>query len=909
MTNKTVKPKRKVDKVRIGAIIVSVIVAIGFIGVIVGLVIMFNMLSTKPEVKVEDFVNEQSSIIYDRNNEPIAEIGYVRRENITYDDLPNVVIDAFVATEDSRFFSHPGFDVSRFVRAILENLKSMSFSQGGSTFTMQLVKNTYFVNDETGQGAAIEVERKVQEIAMSFEVENILSKKVILESYLNKINFGGEGNIRGIEKAANYYFGKSVTELNLNEAAFLAGVINAPSANNPYYSIENANERKNTVLYLMNRHGYISDSEYELAVKVRVEDLLNDQTDGDEGDNEEFKYQAYIDAVIEEVIEETGYDPSTTPMHIYTNMDQDLQSLIDDIQRGEHGITYPNDLIEIASSVVNNHTGAVVGIMGGRNYADGGALMLNHATAQYKQPGSSIKVMLDYALAFENLGWATSHVVTDQPVTIDGNVSVGNSDGVFSGQMRLFDAIGFSKNTPAVQALQEVANTMGRAYIVEYLNNLGFDVTQDEFNLQYSFGASTFEVSTLQLASAQSTLFNGGTHVEPHTVRRIEFMDGRDAIDIESESTKALSEQAAYLCTEALRNNVNGAYWYMSVLRDSYQTFAKTGTSDWGDSGLAYGIPKGAAKDSWMIASSSEYTIATWLGYEKAIKGENTYMTLSIIDTNITGRVNNLLLDQTVESFGTPENVSRPSGISSITHILGTWPYASTIEGMDQQYVTTGLIKSSEASLVSPESAGVESLSGSITATMVDSNNGTIEITWPQYPDTSKLTVYQDKKGKDHKLFDYSWIFGPVQYKADISVNGQTATTVGTANQTDRFQINASAGDTVQVCGYYAYENSNVNPARSNSSCVTITIENTNVSLSIPNATATQTQLDAFLTQIASYGATVTPSDPIPTSDPALANHNVIYFNGSDVTGQTITRTSQEIANGTWIVTKYELIE
>ncbi len=901
MSEKTLKPKRKVDKVKVGAIVVSVIVAIGFIGLIVGLVIMFNMLSSKPDVKVEDFVNEQSSIIYDRNDEVIAEIGYVKRTNITYEDLPNVVVDAFVATEDSRFFTHPGFDISRFTKAIIENLSSMSFSQGGSTFTMQLIKNTYFVNDETGQGAQKEVERKVQEIAMSFEVEDLLSKKVILESYLNKLYFGGEGNIRGIEKASNYYFGKSVRDLNLNEAAFLAGVINAPYTYDPHNSIENANERKNTVLYLMNRHGYISDEEYELAVKVRVEDLLNDQSDGKDGENEEFKYQAYLDAVINEVIEETGYDPSTTPMKIYTNMDQDLQELIDGIQRGEHGITYPNDLIEIASAVVNNHTGAVVGILGGRNYADGGALMLNHATQQIKQPGSSIKVMLDYALAFENLGWATSHVVDDKKVTIDGNVTIGNSDGVYNGQMRLLDAIGFSKNTPAAQALQEVVNQKGRAYVVDYLNKLGFDVDEDKFNLQYSFGGSTFEVTCLQLASAQSTLFNGGTHVEPHTVKRIEFMDGRDAIEIKSESAKALSEEAAYLATEALRNNVNGPYYYMYVLRDSYQTFAKTGTSDWGDSGLAYGIPVGSAKDSWMIASSSEYTCATWLGYEQAIKGKNTYLNMNIINMNITGRVNNLLLDQTVESFGTPPNVARPSGIISITHILATWPYASPIDGMDSKYITTGLIKSSSARLVSPETAEIASLSGDIKAVIEGTLSPSVTITWPTYPDASKLKV-ADSEGK---LFDYSWVFGPVQYKADISINGGSATTVSSSKESNTFTINASPGDTVQVCGYYAYENTKVNSGRSNSSCVSLTVEDQSVSIQVPAKTSDLNTVQSFVNLIEQYGGYVPPISETVAPDPSLINQYSITKNGNEVNGQSLTLTTNEIKNSTWAITKY----
>ena len=177
---------------------------------------------------------------------------------------------------------------------------------------MQLVKNTYFSDDATGKQASRSgvsgVTRKVQEIALAMELENSneVNKKTIMELYLNKLNFGGNRNIRGIEKAAEYYFGKSVTELNLAESALLAGVINAPSAYNPFYNLEKATSRRNEVLYQMYNHGYITEEEYQLARCIKVEDLLVDDSARSSSNGVAIPYQAYIDQVVSEVYEITG---------------------------------------------------------------------------------------------------------------------------------------------------------------------------------------------------------------------------------------------------------------------------------------------------------------------------------------------------------------------------------------------------------------------------------------------------------------------------------------------------------------------------------------------------------------------------------------------------------------------------
>ena len=862
--NRPVKPKvkRKINKVNLWAVIISCVAIIGLICLTVGLIVIVGMLKSKPELDVSEFTNSESSVIYDEDGNQIAELGTTIRENVTYDDLPNVLVDAFVATEDSRYFEHNGFDVPRFAKAFLSNLKTMSFSQGGSTFTMQLVKNTYFSNDETGQSASRSglsgVTRKVQEIALAMELEksNEVNKKTILELYLNKLNFGGNRNIRGIQKASEYYFGKDVTDLNLAESALLAGVINAPNAYNPFNNLELATQRRNEVLYLMRYHGYITEDEYQLARSIKVEDLLVDYTETSSGGSTS-PYQAYIDQVISETYTLTGKDPYTTGMRIYTYMNKEIQKTMDSIQEENYdGIAFPDDEFEIASIAVNNQTGAIVGILGGRNYASGGSLLLNHATEQKKQPGSAIKPILDYVLAFENLGWSTSHVLVDKPITYAGtSIVVANANGYYSGQVTLRDALGNSLNTPAIQTLQAVIDAKGKQYVVDYLNSMGIEISYDDFDIQCGIGGNKITVSCLDIAGAQAALLNLGQYTKPHTISRIEFLDGKSPITPTYTTTQTVSSEAAYMMDTLLESNVSGGYAnLMQILIDDYKVYAKTGTTDWGTSGQAYGIPTGSIKDAWMVASSTNYTVATWIGYEKAQKDKQSYITVSDYLTNIQGKTTNAILDKTVSEYGSPTTLERPSGVVSITHILGTYPYAATIEDMDSKYITTGYIKKEYATLVDPQTANISSMDSNPTI----SYDGTkLKITWPKYPDDSALKEAEDTMdisltrsdgsiiigATGKRLFDYSWVYGPVRYKAEIKVNGTSTGTVTSETEENSFEVTATAGDKITACAYYGYEKLNIS---SSQKCVDVTVEDKDVIMTIPNTTDTS-EIKAYL--------------------------------------------------------------
>ena len=893
-----VKKKRKISRVNVWAAIVSIIAALGLIGLIAGLVLITTLLRNKPTLNVADFEQAESSVVYDSQGEEIANLGTVIRQNIEYDDIPNCVIDAFVAIEDSRYFEHNGFDVPRFTKAILENIRTLSFGQGGSTFTMQLVKNTYFTNDETGESAARSgasgVRRKVQEIALAMELESAKSKQDIFESYVNKLNFGGSNNIRGIQKAAQYYFGKDLQQCSLVEGALLAGVINAPNYYNPFYNLEAAQERVTEVLYQMRNHGYITKAEYELAKSVRVEDLLYDPYKNNK-EGEGIPYQAYIDAVVSEVMDLTNLDPYTTTMHIYTYMNKGIQEEMDTIQAGNMDpdyLQFPDPFFECASVCIKNSTGEVVGIMGGRNYANGGQLLLNHATEQYKQPGSTIKPILDYALAFENLGWATDHVLTDKPMYYDNSsrIIVQNDSGTYVGDVTLKQAVGMSINTCAIQTLDAVLNAKKYEYVVNYAQSLGYDFTLEDFNVQYAIGGTTCEVTPYQHAAAYASIMNYGYYNEPHTVARIEFTNGKSPITPVYTSRQVISEAAAFLTTELMHSNVaNYGGSYSFVKSSDYDVYGKTGTTDYGTSGSQFGIPSGAIKDGWLVAATSEYTTVTWVGYEKAVSGQQSYIVKDYYyNDRPQGKIAHMILEAAYEyGENKPTKLTKPAGVTSITHVIGTWPYAAFTEGMDPSLKTTGMIKSDSVKLVSLATPKIDELKDF--DIKVDS---ALTINWAEYPDKDKLDTASGTKDISLRssdgtvivaasgtcLFDYTKLYGPIRYMADVTVNGQSEHIVSKDNKYDMI-IHASPGDKVKVEGYYAFENGSFTSnkiTKEETITATITIP-TNYSQSEMETWAQRYDFVTFKTEM--------------TNEPGLLNkkYTVVDQNGNELKqGQSI---------------------
>lgn len=803
-------------------------VLVGFEAVIgtVGIVTVNAMLKDKPTLNIEELYSQESTRIFDKDGNQISDVGQTLRENVTYDEIPESLIDAFLSIEDSRFFTHNGFDVARFAASAVRNLKSGSASQGGSTFTMQLVKLTYFFTDDGSTTANRDIEYKVQQIALAMELEKQASKKEIFELYLNKMNFGGSGNIRGVEKAAEYYFNKRVTQLNLAESALLAGIINSPYYYDPMNYLDYSTQRRNQVLDMMLRHGYITQEEHDLAKSIKVEDLLYDHSQ-DTASTDADPNQAYIDQVLTEAQTITGQDPLTIAMDIQTAMDPDVQNESYQICAGNvDSIAYPSDNMEVGFITVNNSTGEIIAIGGGRNYTtSNSAMLLNHATSAYHNPGSCVKPFFSYALAFEYLGWATSHVVTDKPVGSSSWV-FQNFDGVYHGDVTLEYAIQTSLNTPAIQALQEEISKVGLNTVEDYFQSLDFSqYSASTFDLSWAIGGNQFTTNPEEIAGATSMLYNGGKYIKPHCITGITYRSGfQDPITVSDldayQPKQVLSDAAAYLSAYMMNKVVNSSeYNYAQILKRDYQTFAKSGTSDYGDAGLEYGIPEGARKDKWMTCATSEYTIAAWNGFDKADANETSYFTDAWDSLNIPGKICSDLLDTMYSDGSAPADLTKPDDVVEITHIKGVFPYVKTIDGMDSKYITTGYVKKGYETLADPEKASSISDLSSFTASMADDDN-TVQFNWAAYPDTSKLTVASGTKDislKDGntvikaatgtRMFDYSWVYGPIQYKATVSQNGNKLAEIATSSENYTQAIDNLEPETeTQVCGYYGYE-------------------------------------------------------------------------------------------------------
>ena len=865
-----------------------------------GAIMIHSLLKDEPALDVDELYSQESTRIYDSTGAQISDVGNTIRENVTYDQIPESLIDAFLAVEDSRFFAHDGFDLARFGAAALANIRSGSTAQGGSTFTMQLVKLTYFYDDNENATHERDIEYKVQQIDLARKLEKQSSKKEIFQLYLNKMNFGGQGNIRGVEKASEYYFNKTVSQLNLAESALLAGIINSPYYYDPYNYLDYSAERRNTVLAMMLRHGYITQDEYDLASSIKVEDLLYDHYK-DAADNAVDPNQAYIDQVVLEAQNITGQDPYTIAMDIQTAMKPDLQNLSYQICAGQVAdVVLPADQFQLGFITENNQTGEIVAIGGGRNYAGGGSSLLNHASSVYHDPGSTVKPIFSYAMAFEDLGWATSHVVCDRPVGSSSWVFT-NSTNTYEGDVTLEYAIQRSLNTPAISALQDVIGKVGKNKVLAYLDKLNFSQLNDsDFNLGWAIGASGFTASAEEVAAAHSMLFNKGYYIKPHCITEITYRSGRqDPITVSEldayQPVKCLSAGAAWLAAYLENDVVNSPYENNAqLLKRDYKTYAKTGTSDWGSDGTQYGIPEGSMKDHWTVCSTSEYTTACWTGFDKAESGVQSYISGYWYSLNTSGHVCSDILDA-LYSSSTPKDYEQPSDVVQITHIKGVFPYVKTIENMPSEYVATGYVKKDKASLAEPQSpSSVEDLS-SFSAQMADDEN-TVSFTWAAYPDESRTAVASHTKDislKDadgnvirsaagNRMFDYSWVYGAIEYKATISQNGSQVAEISSSSSDYKEAIEGLEPETeTEVCGYYGYSSSS---GASNQVCTAFTTPERKYTLPLEGT------YETIREWLSENGITLSRISEEHTNGSGEVGSVTVTLNGQDVTGRAFTR-------------------
>ena len=593
-TNQLKEKKKKVTGHKVLIVILSL--AILFVSAI--LIGAVYIIISAPEFDTNKLYNKEASVLLDKNGNEFARLGVEDRDLVSYDDLPQVLVDAIVATEDSRFFQHQGFDIARFIKASIQQVLGKSGAGGASTLTMQVVKNTY-------SDKSVTLTRKFTDIYMSiFKLEKQYTKEEIMEFYVNSQFMGN--NIYGVEQASQKYFGKSVKDLTLSEAAVIAGIFNAPTAYNPFQNIDLCTSRRNRVLDLMYLHGYINEEQRDDAKAISVESLIVEKTG--KGLN---KYQSFIDTVINQVVDETGLDPATTPMTINTTLDPDVQDVLNALNNEELGYKFVNDVVQVAIVVTDTKDGSITAVDGRRNQTGERSLNLATSKSITFQPGSTAKPIFAYGPLIEYNNASTGTYFWDDEYSYSNGTVFFDSDRQFQGMQTMRTALANSRNIPAVQALQQV----DKEKIAEFVHNLGIDYGKELYE-SYAIGGG-FTTNPLAMAGAYGAFARGGYYIEPYSYTKITFKDTNEVTEHKPKRVKVMSEETAYMINSMLvtaqSQGVGGNFSISGT-----DVGAKTGTSTYDSATLKkYNVPLSTSADNWNITYSPDYVISLWYGYER----------------------------------------------------------------------------------------------------------------------------------------------------------------------------------------------------------------------------------------------------------------------------------------------------
>lgn len=566
-----------------------------------------------PTLSEKDLVATTSSKIYDNKNNLIADLGAEKRINVTANEIPTDLVNAIVAIEDHRFFNHRGVDIIRIGGSFLHNLHGGS--QGGSTLTQQLIKLTYFSTSASDRTLS----RKIQEAWLATQLEKKATKQEILTYYVNKV-FMANGNY-GMQTAAKSYYGKDLKDLSLPQVALLAGMPQAPNQYDPYSHPEAAQQRRNLVLKEMLDMKSISNKQYEAAVNTPV-------TDGLQSLSSSSSYPAYMDnylkEVIEQVEEETGYNLLTTGMDVYTNVDTEAQKKLWDIYNTDEYVNYPDDEMQVASTVIDVNNGKVIAQLGSRHQSSNVSFGTNQAVETNRDWGSSMKPISDYAPALEHEEYtSTAATITDAPYNFPhSSTPFYNWDRSYYGSITMTYAIQQSRNVPAVKALEKV----GLKKAKKFLNGLGIDypemVYANAISSNTSDSSNKYGASSEKMAAAYAAFANGGTYYKPKYVSRVVFSDGTTK-EFDSEGTRAMKATTAYMMTDMMKTVLMSGIGTNAAISGVYQA-GKTGTSNYSDNELSK-LTKNSSYSSFVAPDESfvgytpEYAMAVWTGYSNRL--------------------------------------------------------------------------------------------------------------------------------------------------------------------------------------------------------------------------------------------------------------------------------------------------
>lgn len=558
---------------------------------------------------VKDLQNalKATTIIYDKNGDQAGSLTGQKGTYVELDAISENLQNAVVATEDRSFYKNSGINYGRFFLAIL----TLGRSGGGSTITQQLAKNAYLSQDQT-------VERKAKEFFLALEINKKYSKKEILTMYLNNAYFGN--GVWGIEDASKKYFGISASQLSLDQSAVLAGMLKGPEIYNPLYSVENATNRRNTVLQNMVAAGYIDQKTADQSAAVDIHGQL---VDAYEGKSEDYRYPSYFDAVINEAVNEYGLteeDIVKNGYRIYTELDQNYQASMQVIYDNTALFPVAEDgtRAESGSVALDPKTGGVRALVG-RVGSDQnpGFRSYNYATQAARSPGSTIKPLVVYSPAVAE-GWSTNKEL-DNSTTQYGSYEVNNYAGIQSSPtVPMYQALAESLNLPAVAT----ANDLGLDTVFEYGKKFGLNMDKVEKSLAVALGAGV-TTNPMQMAQAYGTFANGGVMNDAHLITKIENASGQVVKSHSQKSTRVLSGST----TDKMTNMMLGTFSNgtgVNAAPYGYTMAGKTGTTE-------TSFNKDLSGDQWVIGYTPDVVISQWLGFPTT--DENHYLTDSSAGT------------------------------------------------------------------------------------------------------------------------------------------------------------------------------------------------------------------------------------------------------------------------------------
>ncbi|MDL4840838.1 transglycosylase domain-containing protein [Aquibacillus rhizosphaerae] len=690
-------------------LIVGIIILVTGLGV--GTVFGYYV-ATAPDIDSALLSDPASTKIRDMDGEIFADLGTEKRTKITYNDLPDVLIDAVIATEDARFMTHSGIDFRRIGGAIIANVTDGFGSQGASTITQQVVKGSFLSSDKT-------IKRKVQEQWLAVKIDSDYSKEEIMEMYLNKIFYGA--NAYGVAKAAEIYFGKTnLQELTLPEAALLAGLPQRPTAYNPFENPDLAKERMNTVLSLMVQHGKITQAEADEAMDVSVESMLVEKRP------DSTKYEAFIQQIADEVEEKTGANIYKDGLDIHTTLDRSAQEHVEFLLSNSESnpITYPDEDFQAGLTVLDTKTGAIRAIGGGRNRENDG---WNYAIdGDGRQPGSTFKPILSYGPAIENLKWSTYHQINDDGAyKIAGTDStILNWDEVSHGWITARYALQRSYNIPAVKTLEEV----GYGPAKEFANNLGIEFANDSVTITDAIGGTETGVTPLQLAGAYRAFGNEGIYNEPYAVTKIVYNDNRTE-EFKTQPEAVMSDYTAYMVTDMLKSVLRSPGTGTEAAVSGLPVAGKTGTTNL--------TGKDGSPDSWFSGYTTNYTVAVWTGYDEHER--------TVTDTKLAQRLFKYTMSEISKDIDTPD-FQRPSSVVEVTVEKGSNPAKLPSEYTpDSEKVTELFVKGTEPTKTSEKYDQLDPVSG-LSATYNEENQ-LINVEWNYDEDDNKPVSFEVSAG------------------------------------------------------------------------------------------------------------------------------------------------------------------